>query len=185
MENETPELEHLNTEIRQLRALYEQYFQGIERLEPLKKREDVKKLIRRLEGIRRNNTAFRFRLGSAKQTMVTYEQYWDRTTRQIENGTYKRDKFRAQRRRQAAEHANPKERSASRDDPPNDSVRELHRAYLRARNRIGDTRPVPIDSFAKTLEARRMDIRQKFRCENVEFRVSVKDGRAVLKATPR
>ncbi|MEM6533048.1 MAG: MXAN_5187 C-terminal domain-containing protein [Myxococcota bacterium] len=185
-----PELDHLNAEIRQLRALYEQYFQGIERIEPLKKREEVKKLIRRLEDIRRNNTAFKFRLNSAKATMVTYEQYWNRIARQIEEGTFKRDRMRAKKRIDSkAEPSAPKTMNGNGAAPPppgeDESLRDLHRAYLRARSEVGDSRPVPIGSFAKTVEKQKAAIRSKFNCESVDFKVTVKNGRAILKAIPR
>ncbi|MEO1481117.1 MAG: MXAN_5187 C-terminal domain-containing protein [Myxococcota bacterium] len=192
MDATTPELDHLNAEIRQLRALYEQYFQGIERIEPLKKREEVNKLIRRLESIRRNNTAFKFRLNSAKATMLTYERYWNRISRQIEEGTFKRDRLKAKRRIDAKSDPAPKPttpKPALNGKAPapaeDDALRDLHRAYLRARTEVGDSRPVPISSFAKTVEKQKAAIRSKFNCEKVDFKVSVKNGRAILKAIPR
>src|SRR5690606_13412822 len=51
-----------------------------------------------LEGEHIRNTALKFRLRSIIQKFHTYSTYWNRTMREIENGTYRRHKQRAQRR---------------------------------------------------------------------------------------
>jgi hypothetical protein len=91
-------IEELETRVERLRALYDQYFVGIERLEPLVLRKDVD---RRLWVLRREqirNTALRFKLETTIQRYNTYQQYWQRIVREIENGTYQRDLGRAARR---------------------------------------------------------------------------------------
>ncbi len=187
MSVDPPELTQLNARIRQLRSLYEQYFQGIERIEPLKQREELKKLIARLAELRRHNTAFKSRLNSARQTLLTYEQYWDRVARQIEEGTYKRDKVRAARRMKARRSDELNGEVQPLHPPPNknDELKELHRSYLRARTQVGDSRPVPMENFAKSIEKQRSAIKQRFGCQSVEFKVAVKDGRAIVRAIPK
>ncbi|WP_437906797.1 MXAN_5187 C-terminal domain-containing protein [Sorangium sp. So ce327] len=92
------ELEELETRIERLRALYEQYFMGIERLEPLIPRKDVERRIwvMRREQIR--NTGLRFKFQMLIQRYNTFQQYWGRISREIENGTYRRDVIRAAKR---------------------------------------------------------------------------------------
>ncbi|WP_437814377.1 MXAN_5187 C-terminal domain-containing protein [Sorangium sp. So ce1078] len=92
------ELEELETRIERLRALYEQYFMGIERLEPLIPRKDVERRIwvMRREQIR--NTGLRFKFQMLIQRYNTFQQYWGRVSREIENGTYRRDVIRAAKR---------------------------------------------------------------------------------------
>ncbi|WP_437953904.1 MXAN_5187 C-terminal domain-containing protein [Sorangium sp. So ce296] len=92
------ELEELETRIERLRALYEQYFMGIERLEPLIPRKDVERRIwvMRREQIR--NTGLRFKFQMLFQRYNTFQQYWGRIAREIENGTYRRDVIRAAKR---------------------------------------------------------------------------------------
>src|SRR5262245_29217096 len=68
---------------------------GIERLEPMILRKDVD---RRLWALRREqirNTGMRFKLETTIQRYNTYQQYWARIVREIENGTYHRDLTRA------------------------------------------------------------------------------------------
>ncbi len=92
------ELGELETRIERLRALYEQYFMGIERLEPLIPRKDVERRIwvMRREQIR--NTGLRFKFQMLIQRYNTFQQYWGRISREIENGTYRRDVIRAAKR---------------------------------------------------------------------------------------
>jgi hypothetical protein len=88
----------LEERVERLRALYDQYFMGIERLEPLILRKEVD---RRLWALRREqirNTGMRFKLETTIQRYNTYQQYWQRIVREIENGTYQRDLGRAAQR---------------------------------------------------------------------------------------
>lgn len=92
------ELEELETRMDRLRALYEQYFMGIERLEPQIPRKDVERRIHVLRKEQIRNTGLRFKFQMLVQRFNTMQQYWGRTVREIENGTYKRDVLRAAKR---------------------------------------------------------------------------------------
>jgi hypothetical protein len=84
--------------LRRLRTLYDQWFHGLERMEPRTQRSDVDRLITELRRAQPRNTALRFRFNQLVQRYTTYNTYWQRITRQIEEGTYKRDVLRARRR---------------------------------------------------------------------------------------
>ncbi|HRH01202.1 MAG TPA: hypothetical protein PLR99_33425, partial [Polyangiaceae bacterium] len=81
-----------------LRALYEQYFMGYEKLEPQVQRKDLERRFQILRKENFRNTALRFRLNVAIQKYSTYQSYWQRICRQIEEGTYKRHVQRAKAR---------------------------------------------------------------------------------------
>ncbi|MFI5308089.1 MAG: MXAN_5187 C-terminal domain-containing protein [Polyangiales bacterium] len=84
--------------LRRLRMLYDQWFHGLERAEPRVQRAEVDKLVAALRRAPQRNTALRFRFNQLVQRYTTYNTYWQRITRQIEEGTYKRDVLRARRR---------------------------------------------------------------------------------------
>lgn len=90
-------LNQLEQKLQRLRSLYEQYFMGIERIPPHTARKEVVRLIHRLEQTHIRNTALRFRQRSLTQRFNSYKSYWNRVEKQIEEGTYKRDRQRAQR----------------------------------------------------------------------------------------
>lgn len=88
-------LEELESRIERLKALYEQYFMGIEKLEPLVPRKDVDRRIQILRREQVRNTAQRFKFQTLVQRYNSFQQYWARVAREIENGTYHRDVARA------------------------------------------------------------------------------------------
>jgi hypothetical protein len=89
-------LEELELRLERLRALYEQYFMGLEKIEPGIARKDVDRRIYVLRREKIRNTAKRFKLQTIIQRYNTFQQYWQRICREIENGTYKRHLLRAQ-----------------------------------------------------------------------------------------
>lgn len=90
-------LEELENRLERLRALYEQYFMGIERIEPAIPRKDIDRRIYVLRREKIRNTAKRFKLQTIISRYNTFQQYWQRICREIENGTYKRHVIRAER----------------------------------------------------------------------------------------
>ncbi|HEY8944336.1 MAG TPA: MXAN_5187 C-terminal domain-containing protein [Polyangiaceae bacterium] len=96
-------LDELEVRLERLRALYEQYFLGIEKLEPTIARKDVDRRIYVLRREKIRNTGRRFKLQTIIQRYNTFQQYWQRICREIENGTYRRHLIRAER------HAGPSE----------------------------------------------------------------------------
>ena len=88
---ETPEiereLEELEGRLDRLRALYEQYFLGIEKLEPQIPRKEVERRIQILRKEQIRNTGLRFKFQMLVQRFNTLQQYWGRVTREIDSGT--------------------------------------------------------------------------------------------------
>ncbi|MBI5501513.1 MAG: hypothetical protein HY907_14805 [Deltaproteobacteria bacterium] len=91
------QVEDLEKKLERLRALYEQYFMGIERLEPSIMRHDVEKRFRLLRKERCSNTAVRFRFQTLIQRHTTLMAHWQKICRAIEEGTYEPHIQRAQR----------------------------------------------------------------------------------------
>ncbi len=89
------ELEDVEIRIDQTRAYYEQYFMGMERIEPQKPRLEIERRIKVLRKEQIRNTAQRFKFNVLVQRFNTLQQYWGRVVREIENGTFKRDVIRA------------------------------------------------------------------------------------------
>ena len=86
--------------LRRLKVLYEQWFVGIERVEPAMPRKELEDMLTRLRREQLSNTAQRFRMQQLVQRHVALSTYWRRIGRQIEEGTYTRDLKRAKRRQQ-------------------------------------------------------------------------------------
>lgn len=85
--------------LERLKARYEQWFQGVERLPPVRFREQLERILREMRRRPPNNTMLRFKFQTLFQRWTTMTTYWDRITRQIEEGTYRRDVMKVRRRR--------------------------------------------------------------------------------------
>jgi hypothetical protein len=85
----------LEAEVEELKAKYEMYFLGVELREPAKWREEVKKKVLRLKETFTRNTGLRFRLQTLHARFLSYERLWLRSAREREEGTYRRDLFKA------------------------------------------------------------------------------------------
>jgi len=195
MTSATDELDKLDEAFKTLRVAYEKYFAGVDKLEPAKDRDKFRMTLRRLMTERTSNTARRYRLQSLQASLITYENYWNRLCRQIEDGTFKRDKWRVKVRfgdapdeeivaNVPADKATPTAPALSAAQYPASLVK-LHEAYVRARESVGDTRPVPMDVLAATVKKQIETLRERYGAATVEFKVAVKDGRAILKAVPK
>lgn len=92
------ELDELEKDLDELRATYELFFMGIEKVEPQPQRDLVKSKLRRFRERSPRNTALKFRIQQLKARMVSLENYWQRTLRQKEAGSYFRDVARRKRR---------------------------------------------------------------------------------------
>lgn len=81
----------VETRLERLRALYDMYFTGIERVEPFIQKKDVERRIYQLRKEQIRNTGLRFRFNMIVQRYNTLLTYWMRVTRAIEEGRYRRD----------------------------------------------------------------------------------------------
>jgi hypothetical protein len=84
------ELEDIDSRMGRLRVLYDQYFMGIEKLEPMTKRIELYKIFQRSQILRQGTTVLRFRYRSLQQRFTSYCSYWDRIVRLIEEGRIRR-----------------------------------------------------------------------------------------------
>src|SRR4051794_32289574 len=80
-----------------LRTLYESFFLGVERQPPNVPRREMNRLMLELQQDPISNSSMRFRFQTLMQRWVLFTAYWNRTLREIEAGTYRRDLARAQR----------------------------------------------------------------------------------------
>jgi hypothetical protein len=83
-------LDDLEEDIELLKVAYERYFNGVDRIPPRREHDRVKLHLRNIERMPGRVTALRFRTQTLKARVVTYEHYWTRILRQIEQGTFKR-----------------------------------------------------------------------------------------------
>jgi hypothetical protein len=91
-------LDEIERKIERLRALYESFFLGVERRQPEMPRQELNRLMLEVQHVPIRNAALRFRFQSFAQRWTLLVTYWNRTLREIESGTYRRDLQKAYRR---------------------------------------------------------------------------------------
>lgn len=94
-------LDNLDKLVDRLKVLYEQYFMGIQKVAPSHLHTDAERRIRDIAQMSIRNTALRYRFATLQQKFGSYNTYWKRTLRQIEQGRYIRDLSRLQRHAEA------------------------------------------------------------------------------------
>lgn len=90
-------LSELSVKVERVKVLYEQYFMGIEKIEPLVARKDITRTMLMLQQQYIRNTGLRFKFNTLLQKWNIYITYWNRILREIEAGTYTRHLAKAQR----------------------------------------------------------------------------------------
>ena len=208
----------LEEELEEIKVKYEMYFIGAERMEPARRRDDLKRNIARLKNAFTRNAGIRFRIQALHARYLSYERLWLRSTREKEAGTYRRDVLKA--RRKAAERtegteageapgtdaspqtpppSTPAPPVAARAGPPplpvprtpepamsDAELRVLYESYLAAKRSCNeDVSKVTLESISRTVNKQAPEIAARFKAKRVEFKVAVRDGRAVLTAVPK
>ena len=203
----------LEEDLEELKARYEQYFLGIERREPARERGEMKRRVEKLKESFTRNTGLKFRLQTLYARFLSYERMWVRSTREKESGTYRRDLFKARLHRKADVAASPAPpvpasasaggaqagvtpapraaaaapaRPAAFTGTSEPELRALYSAYVDAKKRCSeDVSKLSYDSLARSVQKQVPELMAKFKARAIEFRIEVKDGKAVLKAIPR
>jgi hypothetical protein len=92
----------LEEELEEVKVKYEMYLLGAERMEPARRRDDLKRAVARLKNAFTRNAGLRFRIQALHARYLSYERLWLRSAREKEAGTYRRDLFRARKRAERA-----------------------------------------------------------------------------------
>ncbi|HEX9288412.1 MAG TPA: MXAN_5187 C-terminal domain-containing protein [Anaeromyxobacteraceae bacterium] len=197
----------IEEELEALKARFEMYFLGIERREPARERQEMKRRVAHLKNQFTRNTGLRFRIQTLHARFLSYERMWLRSAREKEEGTYRRDILKARRHAQLEERKQAEkaqEAAAARgattapeakpSPPPPAPVggmseaqlRSIYDAYVSAKKRCNeDVSRLSYEALAKTIAKQVPELLSKYGAKSVEFKVVIKDGRAVLKAVPR
>ncbi len=83
-------LSEIQLEMKDLEIRYEQYFAGVEKREPQRKRTDLARRIRHFVNRPIFQTDIKFRYQSLASRFYSYSQYWDRILRLMDEGKYHR-----------------------------------------------------------------------------------------------
>jgi len=182
------ELQALDIKVKQLKLDYEQYFLGNRPREPAQLRHEVQKLFTLYSNVAIPNTAARFKFNSLCARYFALRRQWDETLRKIEEGTYARHVFKADlhARERAERRKAPTPAAAAAAAPgATGQAGDLFDAYRAACAECGqELGAMTRERLDGVLRKQAEDLRQRFGCDEVRFRVAVEGGRVRLKAMP-
>lgn len=174
----------LESRLAELITRYDQYFIGLEKREPLKLLAEVEQLARRYANAPINNTMYKHRYTNLIARLSSYRQLWNKTLREIEEGRYSRDRFRARLKEDRKDEGTttPERRTAPKgqQDP---EVERVYQELLEARKKCNlPTSSVSREQLNLTLSKQRPEITKKLGTDNIRFRVVIEDGKPKIKA---
>jgi hypothetical protein len=246
-------LDDLEKQAESIRRDFDQFFLGLSKRPPTTAEAQLAGLFRKMkeEELREWNTQDRFRFNQIHARFVSLERVWARTMKQIEDGTYKRDKFKVaqMRRRDAAagkgpaatpsvveelavdididmgfdddepaSPAAPTPKAEPKAPPPaprpiarpaatapvpvaavaaaavptsalgglsEQKLEQLHKVYIDAKRKTGEQSRLSLDDLRVQVAKQVHVQQQKHGCQQVDFKVILKDGKAMLKAIPK
>jgi len=245
------QLDDIEKRMEELRRRFDLYFQGSpeQKMPPTTNQAQVGGELRRMreDEVRTWNTVDRFRFSQVFARFVSMDRLWARTLKQIEDGVYKRDKFKAQQAKkkgQAPTDTNVAARPAGLDSfdgmdvdvgsfseeaslpsqpptsavqgkpaaparsapapvagvpsaqrpaaaasggqgPTDQRIKQLYDVYMQAKKRAGEASNLTLDQLKKQIEQHVTQSKAKHKIDNVDFKVVLKDGKAMLKAVPK
>lgn len=195
------ECEQVEGEMAALHAAYEQFFLGIERQPPTRQHTALKKRIVSMQQSFVRQTSTKFRVAALQNRFLSYERMWNRTLQEMENGTYRRDLFKARLKAQAqapapeakTQEPAPVAQAPKASAPPaaaspvsEEKLRAVYEAYVTAKKRCNeDVSKLTYESMANTLKKQVPELLKQHKAQGVDFKVVIKDGKAVLRAIPK
>ncbi len=197
------DLSTLEQDINRLKNDFEQYFIGLQRMAPEELYQQVKRKIAAFSTSTSVNTAVKFRLASITARFHSFNQRWTKVLRDIEDGKHAPHLFKMKvkdRRKEEGElkkGLSPGEKPGPEKEPEKEplpagkagasgpDVDRIYRNYIAARKRCNESVNIPKEKIAAIIEKQAPQIKQKYKCRDVDFKVVIKGGRTVLKAVPR
>lgn len=193
------ELDQIEVAMKELEIAYEQYFMGNDRFlrEPIKDREAMAKSLRRFANRHIVQTDMRFRYQNLATRFHSYQGYWDRILRMMDEGRFVRQIHRGKlppppsspplSAGAAAESAAAAAAAPARPNtpPPSDAERLYEQlAQAHRSTNLGESVPSR-QQVASFLDKQKEAIRQKFGDRPVEFVVVTEEGKPKIKVRPK
>ena len=177
------ELDRLEDGVRRLKIEYEVYFNGGAPRAPHDTVYRVETLIKKYTvDASRLNFGQRFKFNQLVQKYTVHNELWRKKLRDKEEG---RGQFGKPRREVEVP---PPQRGVVVvcSDPEKETakVAQLLRALINAKKKVGETADhLDLVTFTKFVQAQTQRVRESLGCSNVQFSVSVEDGKVKFKAT--
>lgn len=168
------DIDTLDTKLRQLKIEYEQYFAKLLKREPTGLRDEVEGLILRYTNQPIPTTALRFRFNTLVARYASYKQYWTRVLRGIEEGVYEKGLKTVGIKTGISGPSRQVEEKR---------LRDIYQLYIEVRKRCNEP-VIGYNGFIQTITREVEKVKEEYRCSNVDYRITIKDGKAQIIVIP-
>lgn len=160
----------LEARIRDLKFDYDRYFTKDLKLEPIRKREEVERLILKLSKMQFVKVSQKFTYENIISRFISLKAYWEKQLRLRELASTKR----------TAETPSESDKSSE------DKYQQLYDNYVKLATTINPSAKLTsYDSIKNTLEAKRSELISQYNCKDVEFKVELENKKLKFKAIPK
>lgn len=174
------DLDIFEARLSELRISYEQYFSALIPFQPTKEHDGVKKMVRDLLRTPFKNSQTNFRMKNLILRYQTLNTHWERILKERENGTYKRDKFRASIRSEAQKNV---QRNQSDEGQREGRFKALYDSYRSALDAQGlALSNLEFAKFRTDLEKKAELLSSRAGGKKVKFAIEVGEGKVSIKA---
>lgn len=174
------DMEQLRRDMKQLEIEYEQWFSGATPKPPLDTRKRVEDLIRRYNVSMPQNLAEAQLFQMHQSKFNSYSEMWNRRIRLKEEGRLPGQREAARPAR--AESAKPEPKAPARVD----KFREVFDQFVAAKQKTGQgSAGMSYEAFRQKLAQQADQLRAKGGYRDVDFGVSIKDGKVSIVAKPK
>ena len=166
----------LEMKLQKLKVDYDQYFCNILKIPPFRLQEEVKRVIRKYSNVKINNAGIAFKYKSLVGRYTSYNTLWKRTMRQIDEGTYKRGGRGAS--------ASPQKDVLKNSDES--QAEKLYKEFISAKASLNEkTDKIKVTTIAEIIAKQTAQIKSKYECASVDYKVVTENGQAKIKAIPK
>jgi len=179
-------LKQLENDLDQLKSLYEQYFNGLVKLQPIREHENWQRAIRSVSLTELTSTSQKFRFTNLKARYQQLNTSWLKICKQIEEGCFIREKN-LNYLRTANQDAPPKEKAQHNDstskalaDINGKEQQALEALYKKLKEKVGKKKMMEEKAFFQTMSKQIEKFKSKNPGKSFQFKVA-KDAKNHLK----
>lgn len=200
-------LEGVQTFLNVTNTEYEMYFLGVLKKAPHDKERELKRMFRDIFDMNITNTSLAFKARTLIARYNTLKMKWLRTCRQIEEGTYHRQRFMADLKdKQRAQEGGPSAETLREEikalvrgedvpevrPPARGNARRGHEVgsdalfeqYQQVRRDLGQEKSGDRKAMEARLNQRAQEVKKKYGCKDVRFDIVEENGRSRVKVIP-
>lgn len=178
-------MDELEKSLHMLRVVYNKYFSGIESVEPVREKDAVRRAFIEMSRVHMTTSRDKFRFRQLKAKSVTIDSWISRSILQIERGTHPKMKFRAQLAERRRSEGGTISRESTRSQREDVALTKVVDAYMVARKKTGMSMDIDPSVIQERLRKQAREVKSRYRCKSVKFKISIAGGKVKLTATPK